>query len=324
MRKLKLLFVLLLSACQQDTPKDVKKVFINQFIEHPALNQTTKGIIDGLDINGYKKGINLDLRVESAQGNAALASQISGKFIGQGADVIVGVATVSAQSVTKYAKDKKVSLIFSSVTDPLKANLVQSLKAPGYNTSGVSNFVDIEPQLTLFKKIQPDLKRLGFIYNPSEANSLTLIEKLEKLSKKFEITLVLQSAHKTSDVPQAATKLASTVDAIFVSNDNTALSALQAIISAATKVKIPVYVSDIDAVEQGALAALGPNQYQIGLQTAAMIVRVLKGENAGRIPVEFPSSTELYLNENIAKKIGIIFDDSIKKTATKIIDTQTS
>jgi putative ABC transport system substrate-binding protein len=291
----------------------IKKIYINQFVEHPALNKTTEGIIDGLAQKGYKKGVNLDLRVESAQANSALAFQIASKFVHQNADIVVGVATISAQSFSKYAKENKTKLVFSSVTDPVKAGLVQSQNLPKNNTSGVSNFVALEPQLELFKSIQPKLKRLGFLYNPSEVNSLSLIAQLKTLCPLLGITLVLQSAQKTSDMPQAAAKLAGQVDAIFISNDSTALSALSTIIKAANKNKIPVYVSDTDAVALGALAALGPNQYKIGLQTADMIARVLKGENINDMPVEFPKDMELYLNENAAKKLGIIFPANLKK-----------
>ncbi|WP_339040753.1 ABC transporter substrate-binding protein [Candidatus Lariskella endosymbiont of Hedychridium roseum] len=299
--------------------ENMKKVFINKLVEHPALNMTIEGIIDGLEQNGYERGVNLDLRVESAQANPALASQIAAKFVGKGADVVVGVATISAQSFAKYAKENKIKLVFSSVIDPIKAELVQSLSEPGNNTSGVSNFVELKPQITLFQQIQPNLKRLGFLYNPSEINSLSLIEKLEELCHKLRITLVLQAANKTSEVAQASTKLAANVDAIFISNDSTALSALQTIINVATKVKIPVYVSDTDAVKLGALAALGPNQYEIGIQTAQIIARSLKGEDVGMIPVEFPASTELFLNEDIAQKIGMKLPNDIKAIATKII-----
>lgn len=299
--------------------ENMKKVFINKLVEHQALNMTIEGIIDGLEQNGYERGVNLDLRVESAQANPALASQIAAKFVGKGADVVVGVATISAQSFAKYAKENKIKLVFSSVTDPIKAELVQSLSEPGNNTSGVSNFVELKPQITLFQQIQPNLKRLGFLYNPSEINSLSLIEKLEELCHKLGITLVLQAANKTSEVAQASTKLAANVDAIFISNDSTALSALQTIINVATKVKIPVYVSDTDAVKLGALAALGPNQYEIGIQTAQIIARSLKGEDVGMIPVEFPASTELFLNEDTAQKIGMQLPNDIKAIATKII-----
>lgn len=298
---------------------ELKKVFISQVVEHPALDITTKGIIDGLEQNGYKRGDNLEIRVESAQASAALAAQIAAKFTGQKPDVAVGVGTISAQSFTKYARNSEVNLAFSTVTDPLGANIVKNLKEPGNNTSGVSNFVDLEPQIDMFKKLQPNLKRLGILYNPGELNSVSIVKKLEVLCPKLGIVLIKQVAGKTSDAAQAATKLAAQVDAIFISNDNTALAALSSVINVAYKAKIPVYVSDTDAVEKGALAALGPNQYQVGLQTGAMIARALNGENLGAIPVEFPDNTDLYINEEAAAVVGITIPEDVRSKAAKII-----
>lgn len=321
MNKILSLFFLLFVTQTPIAAQELKKVFISKVVQHAALDLTAKGIVAGLSEHGYKQGINLDLRLECAQASPAIASQIASKFINQKPDVVVGLGTISAQSFLRYAKENKVKLVFSSVTDPMKADLVQSLESPSNNTSGVSNFVAIEPQLALFQKIQPNLKRLGFLYNPSELNSLSLIKTLQQICPSFGITLVLQAAYKTADISQAATKLSSQVDAIFISNDSTALSALQAIISASNKVGIPVYVSDTAAVKLGAVAALGPNQYEIGLQTGAMIARALQGENLNSMPVEFPTHTELYLNMDAAKKSGIIFSQELKDSASKIINT---
>lgn len=322
MKKILILIVLsCLTLCNTFVLGNTKKVYINQFVEHPALNRTTEGIIAGLKQNGYQKGVNLDLRLESAQANTILSSQIATKFVNQNADVVVGVATLSAQSFAKQARNNQTKLVFSSVTDPLQAGLVKTLKCPGNNTSGVSNFIALEPQLALFKEIQPNLKKLGFLYNPSEVNSLSLIAQLKTLCPQLGITLSLQAAHKTSEVAQAATQLANRVDAFFISNDSTALAALKPIINAANKARIPVYVSDTDAVQLGAIAALGPNQYQIGLQTASLIVRVLKGKDINQIPVEFPKEIELHLNEDAAEKIGVHFDPRLRSKATKIIKT---
>ena len=298
---------------------DLKRVMISQFVRHPALDKTTQGIIDGLENSGYVKGENLDYRIESAQANSALASQIASKFISQEADIIIGVATISAQTFLKYTKSNQAKMVFASVTDPINSSLVGNIQKPGGNVTGVSNFVQIEPQIELFKRIQPNLKKLGFLYNQSEMNSLALIKKLKEKLPEYGIDLVLQPVTKTSEVSQATARLASKVDAIFISNDNTALSALQVIINIATKVKIPVYVSDTDSVALGAVAAVGPNQYNIGRQVAKIIVRYFNGENIGDIAVEYPDKTELYLNELAARKIGIIFDDELKSKASAII-----
>jgi putative ABC transport system substrate-binding protein len=296
------------------------KIYINQFADHPALNATTKGIIDGLATLGYYRGKNLDLLIESAQASVSLSGQIANKFANNKPDIVVGVATISSQSLSKYARENKVKLIFTSVTDPIGASLVKDLKKPGNNTSGVSNFVELGPQLEMFKMLKPGLKKLGFLYNPGEFNSISLIKQLQELCPKYEIELVTMPANKTSEVSQSAIKLAGISDAIFISNDNTALSAIRMVVSAANRQKIPVFVSDTDIVGHGALAALGPNQYEVGLQTADLIGKVLKGEDINNVAVEFPKKTELYLNIEAAKVINLEIPDDLRLKAAKIID----
>lgn len=296
------------------------KVYINQLVEHPALDATTKGIIQGLSDAGYKEEENLDLIVESAQGNVSLANQIANKLISKNPDIVVGVATIAAQSFSKYARLGKTKLIFSSVTDPFDAGLVDSTMKPGNNISGVSNFIPLEPQIEMFLKVKPGIKKLGFLYNPGELNSISLIDKLKAICPKYGIELVTVSASKTSEVAQSAAKLSSLVDAIFVSNDNTALSAFKTIVRAANNVSIPVFVSDTDIVKDGAVAALGPNQYDLGVQTAKMIVSVLKGKEIGVTPVEYPEKVELYLNPRAAKKIGIKIPVELIESTSHLID----
>lgn len=296
------------------------KICISQVVEHPALNITIKGIIDALAKNGFKPGNNVEIRVESAQANVALAAQIASKFVSQNPDIVVGVGTMSAQSFAPYATKDKVKFVFSSVTDPLTAGLVKTITQPGNNTSGISNFVDLEPQIKLFLKLQPSLQKLGILYNPGEINSVSIINKLKALAPKFNLSIIPQAIIKTADVAQAAVKLAQNVDAIFISNDNTCLSGLQSVIRATNAAHIPVYVSDTDAVAQGALAALGPNQYDIGLQTGNMVARCLNGEKLSTIPVEFPQQTELYLNLDAAKITGIMIPEEIRNSAKQIIE----
>ncbi len=297
-----------------------KKVFVSQVVEHRALDATTKGIVDALAKNGYKAGESIDLRVESAQASPVLAAQIASKYANQRPSIVVGVGTISAQSFAKYAQQDNLKLVFASVTDPVGAGLVKSFAKPGSNTSGVSNFVALEPQLRLFKEIQPNLKRLGILYNPGEANSVYIVNNLEAISAKFGIILVKQSVTKTADVAQAAAKLANQVDAIFVSNDNTTLSALQTVIASANSLHIPVYVSDTDAVQLGALAALGPNQYEVGLQAGNMIARALQGADLSAMPVELPQKTDLYLNLQAAKTLDIHVSNDLLLRAAVIID----
>lgn len=302
-------------------PAPLPKVLISQVVEHPALDETTRGIIDGLQANGLKRGERVTVRVESAQASAVLASQIASKFVAQKPAVVVGVGTLSAQSFGKAAREGRIKLIFSSVTDPLAVELVESLEHPGYNTAGVSNFISLEPQLALFKKIQPGLKRLGILYNPGEINAVRMVQHLETLCPQVGLILIKQVAIKTGDISQASARLARQVDALLISNDNTALAALPSIVHVANQAGIPVYVSDTDAVKQGALLALGPNQYTVGLQTGAMVARVLRGEEIASLPVEFPHETQLVINLDVANRLGITIPEAIAAQATLINGT---
>lgn len=283
------------------------KIKICKVIEHEALNSAVSGITDYLK---SQKGKNYDIAVETCQGNMALASQIIAKFADLQPSVVITIGTMPSQAAYKFAKEGKIKVIFSSVTNP--ADISKNLK--NSNITGVSNFVALQPQLKLFKKIQPNLKKLGIIYNTGEANSVFIVNNLKPICNNMKIELLEQGISKISELPQAAERLAKIVDAIFISNDNMALSGMENVVSICDKNNIPVYVSDTDQVEKGCVAALGPNQYDIGVQTGKIAARVANGEDINSIGVQYPETTELYLN---AKSVANI-PDEIKSQAKKI------
>lgn len=274
----------------QSTPLHIS---ILQVVEHPALNATREGLLEELKALGYK-----DLRVDfqSAQGNTALAAQIAQKFASNHPDVIVAIGTTAAQAALTATKGLKIPVVFSSVTDPLSAKLVGSLEKPEGHVTGVSNFISVEPQFRLFKRLRPELKTLGIVYNPGEANSVELLKVMEQAAKEMGLNLVTATAAKTSEVMTATQSLCGKADAVFINNDNTALAAFKSVTKAAQGCGIPAFVSDVDLVDQGALAALGPNQKDLGRQTARMIDRILKNPEAPLPAVEFPEKTEEYVN----------------------------
>ncbi len=304
--------------------EEMKRVYVNQIVEHPALDITAQGIKDGLAKRGYVAGENLDFRVESAQANVALATQISTKFVSNGADVTVGLGTPSAQSLVKPAREGKTKMVFSSITAPIEAGLVSKLEGSNSNVTGMSNYVEVEPQLEMFRQFVPELKKIGFIYNAAEANSIVQLKDTQEAAKKLGMEVVEQAVTRTGDVPQAAARLAARTDAIYIYGDNTALAALGSIVNAANKAGIPVFVADTDAVPVGALAALGPNQYDLGLDTAEMIARVLDGEDINTIPVGFPGKMELHINTDAAKILNMELSEELRAKAAKLVTTTTS
>lgn len=301
-------------------PKDKILIAVAQVIEHPALDKTFEGFVDGMSRGGYVDGLNCKIVRESAQGNPALALQIAQKFVGQKAKLIVGLGTSTAQAAAKATENSpNIPIIFSSVTDPLGSKIVATLEKPGGNVTGVSNFVDPSKQMDVFKKILPQMKRLGVIYNPGEANSVSLVESMEKVAEQNGLTLVKAPASKTGEVQGAAQNLVGKTDAIFVNNDNTALAAFDAVVKVGSENQLPVFVSDVDLVKKGAIAALGANQYELGHQTARMAVRMLNGLGApSTTPVEFPLKVKLELNVDVANKLDIEFMQDLTSSSERV------
>ena len=281
------------------SPKEDNLTFnvrICKVVEHEALNSAVSGISDYL---AAQKGKKFKISVETCQGNMALASQIIAKFANSATDVVVTIGTIPSQAAYKIAKDGRIRVVFSSVTNP--ADICNNFS--GSNMTGVSNFVKLEPQLEIFKKIQPSLQKIGMIYNTGEANSASIIKNIRPICEKMKIELIVQGISKISELPQATEKLAKSVNANFISNDNMALSGMHNIIAISEKNEIPVYVSDTDQVEKGCAAALGPNQYDIGIQTGKIVKRIADGEDINKIAVQYPDKTELYVNTKSIQKI---------------------
>lgn len=301
-------------------PLEIKTVAISQIVEHEALNETFRGIIDELEAEGYMQGKTIKIVYETAQGSPQMAAQIAQKFISMQPNVMVGIGTIAAQALVGANKRSNKPIVFSSVTDPVGAQLVASLTEPGAGVTGVSNWIKLEPQIELFEEILPKLKRLGIVYNPGEGNSVILVSRLKDTANRMGIEVVESPATSTMEVGMAAKHIAHKVDAFFISNDNTVLSAFEAVVGVANDAGIPVFVSDINRVQSGAVAALGPDQYGIGRQTGKMIVKILKGLSPAKMPVEFPKQSEFYLNLDALKRLHVQIPDSLVKKADKIIN----
>ena len=295
-----------------------KTVAITAIVEHPALDAVRDGIQKGLADLGYAEGTDVTFTYESAQGNPATAAQIARQFVGDAPAVIVAISTPSAQAVAAATKD--IPIVFSAVTDPLAAELVSSLDAPGGNVTGVSDMAPIGDHLALIREITPNVKRLGVLYNPGEANSVSSVTALKSAAGGAGVEIVEAPANRSADVQGAARSLIGKVDAVYVPTDNTIVSALESAVSIAIEAKTPLYAGDVDSVARGALAAVGFNYFDVGVQTAALVDRVLKGDKPGEVAVVFAAGTDLQVNRKTAEAIGVDIPQAVLDRASKVIE----
>lgn len=293
-------------------------VAVTAIVEHPALDAARKGVLDTLTAAGYKEGENLKFVFESAQGNPATAAQIARQFAGDGPDVIVPISTPSAQAVVSSTRD--IPVVFTAVSDPLGAQLVKDMDKPGGNVTGLSDMSPVAEHLALIKEILPNVKTVGYLYNSGEANSVSLLAVLKTEAEKAGIKVVESAATKSSEVQGAARALVGRADAIYIPTDNTIISALEGAVAVAEESKLPLFTADTDSVSRGSVAALGFNYYDVGKQTGEIVVRVLKGENPGDIPVKTAAGSDLVVNKAAAAKMGVTLPQSVLSRANRIIE----
>lgn len=296
---------------------EVKSVAFTAIVEHPALDAVRFGAIEALKEAGFVEGTNLKVVFQSAQGNPATAAQIARQFVGEKPDVIVPIATPSAQAVVAATKD--IPIVFGTVTDPVGAKLVKDPTKPGANVTGVSDFPPVGDHLDLIKELLPNAKRVGIPYNPGDANSVALLDAVKKAAAEKGVTVVEAAAAKSSDVQGAAKSLVGRVDVIYTMLDNMVVAALEAVIQVGQQNKLPVVAGDTDSVERGAIASLGFNYGKLGRQVGVITSRILKGEKAGDIPVEYAKGGELFVNPKAAAAMGVTIPEPLLKRAVKVV-----
>ena len=297
---------------------DAPFVAVTQIVEHPALDAVRDGIQDELAEAGYEEGSSLTWAWESAQGQPATATQIAQKFVGEAPDLIVAIATPSAQAAVATSDD--IPVVFSAVTDPVGAELVPSLDAPGELVTGVSDLSPIDQHLALIKEIAPETATIGVVYNAGEANSVSLVDLIKAEAPGQDLTVVEATVASSADVATAAESLVGKVDAIYVPTDNTVVSALESVLTVGAENQIPVFAGDTDSVERGAIAGISFDYYDVGRQTGDIVVRILEGEQPGSIPVETVETLQLAINPAAAAAMGIEIPEAVQSRADMVFE----
>ena len=287
-----------------DKKKDVFRIGISQFITHQSLDATREGFVDELAKQGYVEGKNIEIDLQNAQGEQRNLKTIS-QQLAESSDVVLAIATPSAQSLANTTQTTPV--IFSAVTDPVSAKLVESREHPGGNVTGTSDQSSdaISTQINLIKKVLPKAKTIGILYTQSEPNSVVQKDEAKRLLEEKGFTVVEKTILDSNNVKAAAESLMAEVDMVFVPTDNIISSTMETVKQVSIKHKVPVFGGSTEMVAVGGLYNYGTNYEELGRQTARMLIRVLKGEKPENIAVELPEKLELHTNQEMADALGI-------------------
>ena len=299
-----LISLISLHQLKADKKKDVFRIGISQFITHQSLDATREGFVDELAKQGYVEGKNIEIDLQNAQGEQRNLKTIS-QQLAESSDVVLAIATPSAQSLANTTQTTPV--IFSAVTDPVSAKLVESREHPGGNVTGTSDQSSdaISTQINLIKKVLPKAKTIGILYTQSEPNSVVQKDEAKRLLEEKGFTVVEKTILDSNNVKAAAESLMAEVDMIFVPTDNIISSTMETVKQVSIKHKVPVFGGSTEMIAVGGLYNYGTNYEELGRQTARMLIRVLKGEKPENIAVELPEKLELHTNQEIADALGI-------------------
>ncbi|EHO16138.1 hypothetical protein HMPREF9466_03124 [Fusobacterium necrophorum subsp. funduliforme 1_1_36S] len=280
------------------------QIGITQIIEHPSLDAARKGLEKALQKNLGKK---VKIEYQSAQGDFGTAQLIAKSYVNSKKDVIVAISTPSAQAALNATK--QIPIVYTAVTDPKIAGL------SGKNITGTTDMSPLEEQLNLLKNLLPKAKKVGFLYNPSEQNSVSLLKQFTILAKERQLQVIEKGVNTVNDMNLALNSLLGQVDVLYIPTDNLVTSSESLLIQQANRKNVPVIASVESSVKKGALATVSIDYEKLGYQTGERILEILKGKSPNQIQVEGLRETTLVINERIAKKYGISVKQEVFKGA---------
>jgi putative ABC transport system substrate-binding protein len=288
------------------------KIGVTVIVSHPALESDQEGFEKAI----AEAGLEAEYDYQNAQGDMANATTIAQKFKNDDLDLVHAIATPTSQAAVKVIKNHPI--VYSSVTDPVDAGLVKTMGPSGTNVTGISDAWPIERQIELYHQMLPSAKKWGTIYNAGDANSVKSISWTRDAMKKFGLELVEVTISNSAEVYTGAQTLVGRVDSIYITSDNTVVSALDSVVKVANNKKIPLFGGDTTTVEKGMIAAYGLNYFQVGYSAGKKAVLILKGQDPGTVPSGLTENLSLWLNLKAAKDQNVTVSEKYVKMAEKV------
>ncbi len=295
---------------------EIVNIGISQLVEHGALNSAREGFTDALAEKGYKDGENIKIDFQNAQGEMTTAQTIAQGFAADNKDLVLGIATNSAQAL--YNATKEIPILITAVTDPVDAGIVKSLESPGTNVTGTTDALDLDLQFKLLKDLIPGAKKVGVLYTTSEANSKVQVKEIEEKAPNFGLEVITAGVSTSNDVAQSLASIIDQVDVIYVPTDNIVVAAMPLIYQKTLEKKIPIIGSERGQVENGALATEGIDYYKLGYETGLMAVEILEGKKPQDMPVRGANEFSPTINKDTVKALGIELPKELEERAEMI------
>lgn len=304
----------------------VYKVGIVQYVDDASLNQIVASVQDELDAKGKELGVTFDYGdyTYNGQADATVMNQIASDLEAEDVDAVVPVATPVAMVIQASTAESQTPVVFSAVSDPVSAGLVESMEKPGSNITGTSDALDTEAILNLMLAADPDIKTVGLLYDKGQDSSLVPIKEAKEYLDGKGIKYIEKTGNTTDEISLGADALiAAGCEAVFTPTDNTVMTAQLAIFEKFQEAKVPQYCGADSFALNGAFCGYGVNYEELGKATADMVVDILvNGKNPSEMPVQTLDNGIATINTDTAEAIGLDYSkfkdmcEAVKETVT--------
>lgn len=307
--------VALMGGCAAGGSSEEEKIVIgiNQLVEHPALDDAREGFIKGLE----ELGVEAEIVYQNAQGDIPTSLSIAQKFVSDKVDLIYAIATPAAQS-SKQATSE-IPILFSAVTDPVASELISSMESPGGNVTGTSDATPMKEQLSMFKKLDPSISKIGILFNTSESNSEIQVAQAKELAGELGLEIVEMGIANINDIPQAMDSLIKDIDGFYAITDNMVASAIAVVAEKLNSNGIISVGAEGSFVEGGLLVTDGVSYFELGRQTAKMAKAILiDGKSPSEVPAEKSIGTTSVFNKSTMEALGVDPSNEVFEGATEV------
>lgn len=298
--------------------KRIWNVQVLGYVNTLDVEDSQRGVVDGLKQAGLREGTDFQIQFANAQGDMATLNTLVDAALARRADLLVTISTQALQATTRRAKDTP--LVFTMVANPFLAGVATSDAAHLPQLTGAYGANDAEAMMPIIRKLLPEARRLGTLYAPAESNSAFSHELLVKAAAQAGYELVSLPINSPSDVPDAADSLCGRgIDLVCLSNSNLAGSSFPSIAKAAQRAKLPVFGFLGAIAPQGAAVVLSRDYYEMALDAGQLAARVIRGESPTKIPLHPARKNRLLVNPAAAEACGLTLPESFIKAADKVV-----
>lgn len=273
-----------------------EKIAVVKYMSHTSLNQIEDAIVNKI----VDKLDELDYTLSKYDGaaDAGIISQTMANLKADKTDIVICIATPVAIAAKTAFVGTNTKIVFAAVSDPVSANIVENLNAPEGNITGTSDAVDLDKQIDLAYKINPNLKNLGYIYTGGEANSLANYNRLKDIAKERGFNLIDKQITSPAEIIEVVNSITSKIDALIVTDDNNVASAMPTLSSLLIQKNIPCYCAADSEIKDGGMMGYSINYDKLGADSADMAIELINGKSVKEVPVKIYSSNELSLYYN--------------------------